>query len=86
MLPRTGAPPRPWLVGPLADLLFGCGLGYLLLVITLAIFRPAMAGLQPWLPLLVLVTGVPHYGATLLRAYGTAEARQRYVFLSLIHI
>jgi hypothetical protein len=75
---------RPWLVGPLPDLLFGCGVGYLLLVAALAIVRPNMGGLQPWLPLLVLVTGVPHYGATLLRAYGTAEARRRYVLHGVV--
>jgi hypothetical protein len=85
MLPTsTGAPRRPWLVGPVPDLLLGCGLGYLLLIVALAIVRPQMAGLQPWLPLLILVTGVPHYGATLVRAYGTAEARQRYVFHGVV--
>ena len=59
---------RPWLVGPWTDLLFGCGLGYLILVGVLAVLRPGMQALLPWLPLLVLVTGVPHYGATLVRA------------------
>jgi hypothetical protein len=31
-----------------------------------------------WVPLLILCTSVPHYGATLLRVYATADARRRY--------
>jgi hypothetical protein len=74
---------RPWLVGPLPDLLLGCGLGYLLLVGVLAIARPDMSRLQPWLPLLILATGVPHYGATLVRAYGDAASRRRYALFGV---
>ena len=67
-----------WLAGAAPDLLLGCGAGYALLLAGLALVQPSMAALQPWLPLVVLATGVPHYGATLLRAYGTALARRRY--------
>jgi tetratricopeptide (TPR) repeat protein len=34
-------------------------------------------------PFVTLVLGAPHYGATLLRAYGTEEARRRYAVLGL---
>jgi len=69
---------RPWLVGPAPDLLLGCGLGYALLVVALATLRPPMAALEGWLPFIVLISGIPHYGATLLRVYATSEARRRY--------
>ncbi len=69
---------RPWLLGPAPDLLLGCGIGYALLVLALATIGAPMGSLEGWLPLVVLVTGVPHYGATLLRVYGTESARRRY--------
>jgi hypothetical protein len=69
---------RPWLLGPAPDLLLGCGLGYALLVLALAALGIRMDTLNGWLPLAILVTGIPHYGATLLRVYTTAEARRRY--------
>jgi tetratricopeptide (TPR) repeat protein len=34
-------------------------------------------------PFVTLVIGAPHYGATLLRAYGTQEARRRYAALGI---
>ncbi|MDI1477634.1 hypothetical protein [Polyangium sp. y55x31] len=72
------AAPRPWLLGPWPDLLLGCGLGYGLVVVALAAIGAPMGSLEGWLPLVVLVTGIPHYGATLLRVYGTESARRRY--------
>lgn len=72
------AAPRPWLFGPWPDLLLGCGIGYGLLVVALAAIGVPMGSLEGWLPLVVLVTGIPHYGATLLRVYGTESARRRY--------
>src|SRR5581483_3619939 len=73
-----------WLFGPLPDLCFGCGLGYAALVALLLCVRPDMARLRPWLPLLILCTGVPHYGATLLRVYATPEARRRHARAALL--
>ena len=73
-----GAAKRPWLLGPLPDLLLGCGIGYGLFVLALAAIGAPMGSLEGWLPLVVLVTGIPHYGATLLRVYGTESARRRY--------
>jgi hypothetical protein len=78
------APDRPWLLGPIADLLFGCGLGYGLAVAALAGLGVTMDAMRGWLPLVVLVTGVPHYGATLLRVAGSPEARRRHA-RPLIH-
>lgn len=69
---------RPWLFGPRIDLIFGCGVGYAALTLLLALVRPRMEALQGWLPFLILLTGLPHYGATLERVYSTAAARQRY--------
>ena len=69
---------RAWLFGPLPDLLFGCGLLYALLVVVIAAVGVQTETLTGWLPFVLLCTGVPHYGATLLRVYGTADARRRY--------
>ena len=33
-----------------------------------------------YIPFVVLVTGIPHYGATLLRVFARAEARRRYAW------
>lgn len=59
-------------------MIFGCGVGYAVLTLLLALVRPRMEALQGWLPFLILLTGLPHYGATLERVYSTAAARQRY--------
>jgi len=69
---------RIWLLGPLPDLLFGCGLLYVLVVGSIAALGVPREVVGGWLPFVVLCTGVPHYGATLLRVYGTADARRRY--------
>jgi tetratricopeptide (TPR) repeat protein len=73
-----------WLFGPLADLLLGCGLGYVAWVLLLFLWSPQMARLGPWLPLLVLVTGVPHYGATLLRITASKDDRRRFAGPALL--
>ncbi len=70
--------PRPWLFGPSIDLLFGCGLGYALVALSLAVIHPAMDRIQGWLPFIILFTGLPHYGATLERVYGAPASRERY--------
>src|SRR5262249_49537723 len=49
------APARPWLHGPIADLLFGCGAGYALVVAALAWFGVAMDAMRGWLPFVVLL-------------------------------
>jgi len=76
--------PKAWLFGPASDLLFGCGLVYPLMVVLVASASPARETVAGWVPLLILVTSIPHYGATLLRVYGTAEARERYSRYGLV--
>lgn len=75
---------RPWLFGPGIDLLFGCGIGYVILTAILAILQPPMDKIHGWLPFVILFTGLPHYGATLERVYSTPEARQHYGRYALI--
>ncbi len=72
--------PSRWLFGPIPDLLFGCGVAYMAVFVGLAIAGP---GVTLWLPasilpLLTVVAGGPHYGATLLRAYERKEDRVKY--------
>lgn len=69
---------RPWLFGPIPDLIFGCGVGYALLVLGLVVLAPAMDRVQGWLPFIILFTGLPHYGATLERVLATPASRQTY--------
>jgi hypothetical protein len=77
--PSPAAPSR-WFFGPTVDLLFGCGLVYVFFFVMQAAAGPTMRQWAPAsiLPFLTLVLGAPHYGATLLRIYGTQEDRQRY--------
>lgn len=73
-----------WLFGPAPDLLLGCGGAYAALTLILFLVRPDMGRISPWLPLLILVTGIPHYGATLLRIAATPEDRRRYAMPALL--
>jgi Tetratricopeptide repeat len=77
--------PSPWLFGPWPDLLLGCGVLYALLLAAFLVAGAQIRELQPGLvfPLLVLLVGTPHYGATLLRVYGHRRDRRAYVFFSL---
>lgn len=72
-----------WLFHPVVDLLLGCGLIYVLIVGLLFLWQPKSAQINPWLPILILLTGIPHYGATLLRVRATEADRRRY-FLPFI--
>ncbi len=82
----TEAPPSPWLVGPTADLLLGCGVLYMVLFVAFGMAGPELRSLTPVsLPiLLALVLSAPHYGATLLRVYENRADRSRY-FLFAVH-
>lgn len=76
---------RPWFFGPVPDLLLGCGLLYAGLFAAQSLagdsLRAALpAGLHPFLTLLF---GAPHYGATLLRAYGSRAERRRYALFTV---
>jgi len=82
----TTNPARPgWLFGPAADSLLGCGGLYLVLFALMATgaFGITTAWHATFSPFLVLAVSVPHYGATLLRVYGTREDRHRYRLFAL---
>ena len=74
------AMPSRWLFGPIPDLMFGCGVAYMVVFAALAVTGPDVTLWLPAsiLPLLTVVAGGPHYGATLLRAYERKEDRVKY--------
>ncbi|MDJ0847161.1 MAG: tetratricopeptide repeat protein [Myxococcota bacterium] len=74
-----------WLFGPAPDLLLGCGLGYVLLfaVFLLAGTERASISALGVVPLISILTGTPHYGATLLRVYERREERRAYAFFAV---
>jgi tetratricopeptide (TPR) repeat protein len=84
-VPSPSRSPAPWLFGPWPDLLLGCGVLYALLLAAFLVAGPELRQLQPGLvfPLLVLLVGTPHYGATLLRVYEQRRDRRAYVIFSL---
>ena len=75
----------PWLFGAWPDLLFGCGLLYALVFCLFLASGAQIRSAQPSLlfPLGILLLGVPHYGATLLRVYQQQRERQAFVLFSL---
>ncbi|MCA9510808.1 MAG: hypothetical protein KC560_08910, partial [Myxococcales bacterium] len=78
-LTRSGSRGRAdgWLFGAVPDALLGCGIGYLLAVAV----QVAVGGdLVRFVPggLLILLFAVPHYGATLVRVYESADDRAKY--------
>jgi tetratricopeptide (TPR) repeat protein len=76
-----------WLFGRRSDLILGCGLGYVSSVPVLAGFAFAAEETLAWPPwiaaLIALLVNVPHYGATVLRAYEKPEDRRKYVYFTL---
>ena len=66
--------------------MFGCGLAYLAVFVGLAVAGPGVTSWLPAsiLPLLTVVAGGPHYGATLLRAYERKEDRVKYRNVTLL--
>jgi tetratricopeptide (TPR) repeat protein len=76
---------RPWLFGPWPDLFIGCGLGYALLFAVLCWAGPRAPELVPYglAPLVLMFSGMPHYGATVLRVYEQRAQRRRYAFFSV---
>jgi len=77
--------PQTWFFGPGRDLLLGCGLIYLLVFVLLSVASSEVRWLAPsgLLPLLILFTGIPHYGATLLRVYERQEDRNTYALFAV---
>jgi tetratricopeptide (TPR) repeat protein len=74
-----------WLFGPLPDLMLGCGLAYLIVLALLTVAGSETRALVPatFLALGALVTGIPHYGATLLRVYERRADRRAYAIFAL---
>lgn len=74
-----------WLFGPATDLMLGCGGAYALAFAALALAGPGLRGAIPFelAPLVLLLSGTPHYGATLLRAYQRSEDRRAYAFFTV---
>jgi len=78
-------PAQRWLYGPGRDLLFGCGLLYVLFFGAFVAAGPAIRSVQPHflIPLLMLAVSTPHYGATLLRVYEHGEDRRAYAVFTV---
>ena len=78
----TAGDRQGWLFGPAPDLLLGCGAAYLLLM---GLHLSSGALLESWVPggVLILLFSLPHYGATLMRVYESADDRARYRFFAV---
>jgi tetratricopeptide (TPR) repeat protein len=74
-----------WLFGPVSDLLFGCGVLYLAVFLAFAVGGAPLREAQPsWLfAFVVLALSVPHYGATLVRAYEKRADRHAYALFTV---
>ena len=74
-----------WLFGPAPDLVLGCGLGYAAIFAVLAVWGPTLVVWLPLglLPILLMLTGGSHYGATLLRVYEHRESRRAYAVFAV---
>jgi len=74
----TAPPDRRWVFGPVPDLLLGCGVGYALFI-SLAGFLPfSLESFGAVGLIATLMIAAPHYGATLVRVYGSASDRRKY--------
>jgi hypothetical protein len=74
-----------WLFGPSLDLVLGAGLIYGVVFIALAVAGGPMSAALPMgvMPLLLLVSQVPHLGATLVRVYENGASRRRYALFAI---
>ncbi len=74
-----------WLFGPAADMLWGAGLLYVLVFTLLMVSGGLVMSVFPswFMMFLVVLVSVPHYGATLLRAYEMKEDRRLYRMFSI---
>ena len=82
VLPQTR---QRWLYGPVWDLMLGCGGLYFVMFVVLWASGPPILQVvsQGLIPLALLVTAVPHYGATLLRVYERRDDRRTYAIFAV---
>jgi tetratricopeptide (TPR) repeat protein len=83
--PSLAPASRRWLHGAVPDLFLGCGLAYVAVFLGLCVVGPSASAFQPMLIpfLLIVLAGIPHYGATLLRVYERPQDRRAYVFFTV---
>jgi len=83
--PASPARSSRWLFGPTRDLLLGCGLWYAVALVWLCAegTQVRLDTQAMWLPMLTLVFGTPHYGATLLRVYQNRDDRRGYALFAV---
>jgi hypothetical protein len=83
---ETSRSSSPWLFGPWPDLFFGCGLLYVLVCLVFAVDGGSVFQAVPLVvpAVMVAVTSMPHYGATLLRVYDRREDRRGYFVFSVV--
>jgi tetratricopeptide (TPR) repeat protein len=76
----------PWLFGPVSDLGIGCGLLFWCFFLWMTFSGDTAQTVLPYTlaPMLALVIGHPHYGATLLRVYEHRSDRQRYFYFAVV--
>jgi tetratricopeptide (TPR) repeat protein len=74
---------RAWIYGPATDLLLGCGIGYVLLACAMGLLPVSERAVLTAGVLGTFFTGMPHYGATLLRVYERREDRRRYALFTV---
>jgi tetratricopeptide (TPR) repeat protein len=83
--PAMQATRQRWLYGPFWDLMLGCGGLYLAVFAILWASGPRILGVvsEGLIPLALLATSVPHYGATLLRVYEHRDDRRKYAIFAV---
>jgi hypothetical protein len=82
--PATGTRPG-WLFGPIPDLAVGCGLLFWAFFAWMVIAGDSTRALLPiaLAPMIGILVGQPHYGATLLRVYEHREDRRSYALFAV---
>lgn len=85
MAASSPAPSDRWLQGPVSDVVLGGGLLYVPILAMLLFLGSDARASMPYLlvPILLLLGGNAHVGATLLRVYERPEDRRAYSFFSV---
>lgn len=85
MAATSPTPSDRWLQGPVSDVVLGGGLLYIPILVMLFVAGPNPRESMPFLvvPLLLLIGGNAHVGATLLRVYERPQDRRAYSFFAV---